>query len=68
MDTEEASPELKAKPKKKFILEDLQIIKDLGQGSFGKVKLVKHKKTNQYFAMKCLFKEQIRGKKQIQHI
>lgn len=54
--------------KKAIILTDLTIIKDLGRGSFGKVKLVKHNKTNQYYAMKCLNKENIRGKKQIEHI
>jgi len=49
--------------KKKYCIEDFQIIKDLGHGSFGKVKLVKHKKFNQYFALKCLSKESIKGKK-----
>ena len=44
---ESNSPDiLKQKPKKMFHLEDLVVIKDLGQGSFGKVKLVKHKRTN----------------------
>ena len=59
---ESISPD-QIKRKKMFNLEDLIEIKVLGQGSFGKVKLIKNQKTNQYFAMKCLFKEHIRGKK-----
>ena len=55
-------------PKKKFQFEDFQYIKDLGHGSFGKVKLVKHKKSNKLFALKCISKDSIKGKKQIQHI
>lgn len=51
-----------------FNLTDFTVIKDLGKGSFGKVKLVRHNRSNQYYAMKCLDKETIRGKKQIQHI
>jgi len=46
-------------------LDDFEVIKMLGKGSFGKVKLVKHKKTKKLYAMKCLLKEAIRGKKHI---
>jgi serine/threonine protein kinase len=55
-------------PKKKFAIEDFEVIKLLGQGSFGKVKLVKHKATKQHFALKCLSKQGVLGRKQIQHI
>ena len=54
--------------KKKFQIDDFKTIKHLGKGSFGIVKLVQHTKTKQNYAMKCLNKENIRGKKQIQHI
>jgi|TARA_B110000285_G_C15133213_1_gene625049 serine/threonine protein kinase len=54
--------------KKKFQMNEFKIIKHLGAGSFGQVKLVLHNKSRQYFALKCLTKENIRGKKQIQHI
>lgn len=56
------------KTKKVFEIKDLEVIKLLGQGSFGKVKLVKHKKTRQFFALKCLSKQNIHGRKHIQHI
>jgi hypothetical protein len=54
--------------KKKIKLEDLEILWLLGQGSFGKVKLCRNIKDGKYYALKCLLKEQIKGKKQIQHI
>lgn len=54
--------------KKKYDILDFDIIKLLGQGSFGTVNLVRHVKTNQLFAMKTLSKQNIKGKKQIQHI
>ena len=34
--------------------EDLKPLAILGTGSFGKVKLVKHTKTNRLFALKCM--------------
>jgi len=37
-------------------------------GSFGIVKLAKHKKTNQYSCVKILRKEEIIGAKQVDHI
>jgi serine/threonine protein kinase len=39
----------------------------LGRGSFGKVMLVEHKKTQKLFAMKILRKEAIEKKNQIIH-
>jgi serine/threonine protein kinase len=38
-------------------LEDLEIVRNLGQGSFGKVKLCKSKKDGKYYALKCLLKD-----------
>ena len=37
-------------------------------GSFGRVKLVRHKKTNEYFALKILKKSEILRMKQTDHI
>ena len=51
--------------KKKFQIDDFKDICHLGKGSFGIVKLVHHVKSKQNYAMKCLNKENIRGKKQI---
>ena len=55
-------------PTKQFSLEDFDFLKDLGRGSFGQVKLIRHKKTHHLYALKILQKEMIRGSKHIQHI
>jgi len=46
----------------KFV-NQFQILKDLGKGSFGKVKLVKHRETGELFAMKVLNKAVLRKKR-----
>ena len=48
-------------------LQDFKILKVLGRGSFGKVLLVKCKKTQNYFAMKVLKKEKLFKTNQILH-
>ena len=53
---------------KKYSLDDFQILHTLGQGSFGTVKLIKHNETGQLFAIKCLVKANVAGRKQIEHI
>lgn len=40
-------------------LEDFERIKTLGTGSFGRVMLVKHKKSDSYYAMKILDKQKV---------
>ena len=42
-------------------LEDFERKKTLGTGSFGRVMLVKHKATEQYYAMKILDKQKVSG-------
>ncbi|XP_010782370.1 cAMP-dependent protein kinase catalytic subunit beta-like [Notothenia coriiceps] len=48
-------------------LDDFERLKTLGTGSFGRVMLVKHKGTEQYFAMKILDKQKVVKLKQIEH-
>lgn len=40
-------------------LDDFDRFKTLGTGSFGRVMLVKHKGTNQFYAMKILDKQKV---------
>jgi serine/threonine protein kinase len=43
-------------------MNDFSSLKVLGTGTYGKVMLVRHKKTNGFYAMKVLKKERIRKK------
>ncbi|XP_077981620.1 cAMP-dependent protein kinase catalytic subunit beta isoform X2 [Glandiceps talaboti] len=48
-------------------LEDFERKKTLGTGSFGRVMLVQHKATQQYYAMKILDKQKVVKLKQVEH-
>lgn len=52
----------------KLNLDDYELTKVLGTGSFGQVKLGRHKKTGEYFAVKMIKKEEIIRLKQTDHI
>lgn len=54
-------------PTRKISFADFDSLKLLGTGSFGKVLLVRYRKTNEIFAMKILKKEYIIKKKQEAH-
>lgn len=45
------------RPNKKISLNDFELIKVIGRGSFGKVYMVKRNGTENYYAMKKLKKE-----------
>ena len=46
---------------------DFVQLKVLGEGTYGKVLLVKHKKTQKYYAMKMLKKKKLRQLNQVEH-
>lgn len=48
-------------------LDDFDRIKTLGTGSFGRVMLVKHKQTGNFYAMKILDKQKVVKLKQVEH-
>uniref|UniRef100_A0A8C1SI85 cAMP-dependent protein kinase n=1 Tax=Cyprinus carpio TaxID=7962 RepID=A0A8C1SI85_CYPCA len=48
-------------------LDDFDRLKTLGTGSFGRVMLVKHKATDQFYAMKVLDKQKVVKLKQVEH-
>lgn len=51
-----------------LLLDDFEIHRTLGTGSFGRVHLVRYKTTRQYFAMKVLKKTEVVRLKQVEHI
>ena len=59
--------ELQLKNKPKTTIKDFASLKVLGTGTYGKVMLVRHKKTDKLYAMKVLKKAMIREKKQVEH-
>ena len=58
---------LKSNEEKLISINDFEIIKTIGSGSFGKVYLVKNKSNNHYYAMKSLEKSLIKQKNQEEH-
>eukprot|EP00927_Polykrikos_kofoidii_P052845 TRINITY_DN4683_c0_g1_i5.p1 TRINITY_DN4683_c0_g1~~TRINITY_DN4683_c0_g1_i5.p1 ORF type:complete len:330 (+),score=60.21 TRINITY_DN4683_c0_g1_i5:68-1057(+) len=48
-------------------LDDFQLLKVIGKGSYGKVMLVQHTKDNSVYAMKMLRKENIVKRNQVEH-
>lgn len=56
-----------AKLKDSMAFADLERIKTLGTGAFGRVVLLKHMRTQKYYAMKILEKERVIKMKQVEH-
>jgi protein kinase A len=54
-------------PNDNATLEDFERKRTLGTGSFGRVMLVRHLKTNRYYAMKILDKQKVIKLKQVEH-
>eukprot|EP00760_Papus_ankaliazontas_P014266 PhM_4_TR16012/c0_g1_i1/m.2113 len=49
-------------------LADLELKETLGTGTFGRVRLCRHKSSNKFFALKILKKQEILRMKQVDHI
>ncbi|CAB3408084.1 unnamed protein product [Caenorhabditis bovis] len=58
---------LTPQPENTACLDDFDRIKTLGTGSFGRVMLVKHKQSGNYYAMKILDKQKVVKLKQVEH-
>jgi cGMP-dependent protein kinase len=59
---EEATPKEEAvdlNPRTAFRFEDLKIMRTIGTGTFGRVKMVQHKGTGQVCALKCMNKTEV---------
>lgn len=64
---EEFEEKWKRNPTNTASLDDFDRIKTLGTGSFGRVMIVQHKPTKDYFAMKILDKQKVVKLKQVEH-
>ncbi|KAJ2163085.1 cAMP-dependent protein kinase catalytic subunit [Coemansia sp. RSA 552] len=49
-------------------LGDFEVFRTVGTGSFGRVRLVRHRKTGKYYAMKVLRKSHVVKAKQVEHV
>jgi len=54
--------------KSKVTLEDFNVLKVIGKGSFGKVLLVQYKKDAKLYAMKVLSKKKVKQNDEVEHI
>ena len=67
-ETERRQRELEKASRDPILMEDLEVIKVLGVGTFGRVKLVRHKPTGVAYALKCMRKGQMVAMKQVAHV
>ncbi|XP_034481639.1 cAMP-dependent protein kinase catalytic subunit 3 [Drosophila innubila] len=67
-DSEESSSVQTAKGVRKYILDDYQIIKTVGTGTFGRVCLCRDRISEKYCAMKILAMTEVIRLKQIEHV
>ena len=51
----------------KTCLDDFELLKVIGKGSYGKVTLVRKKNSNRLFAMKSLHKSNVKRRNQVEH-
>uniref|UniRef100_A0A0K8TZK8 cAMP-dependent protein kinase n=1 Tax=Bactrocera latifrons TaxID=174628 RepID=A0A0K8TZK8_BACLA len=64
---EEFEDKWRRNPTNTACLDDFERIKTLGTGSFGRVMIVQHKPTKDYYAMKILDKQKVVKLKQVEH-
>jgi len=68
-DKEKEKEKEKSKKKKmKIKVKDFEKLKTVGLGSYGRVRLCKHKKTGEIYVMKLLKKNEIIKQKQVDHV
>ena len=66
--TESSSLRSQRAARKKITANDFDIIKVIGKGAFGEVRIVREKATNTVFAMKTMIKKMMIAKNQMGHI
>jgi len=60
--------EVERKMRPPMKMDDLEVMRTLGQGTFGRVKMVRHKPTDSAYALKCMRKGQMIAMKQVEHV
>lgn len=53
---------------KSWLLSDFELCETVGMGTFGRVRLCKHKTSNKYYVLKILKKQEIIRMKQVGHV
>jgi CRP-like cAMP-binding protein/serine/threonine protein kinase len=67
-ETEKRQRQVERAKRPPLVLADLELMKMLGVGTFGRVKMVRHKPTNVPYALKCMRKGQIVAMQQVAHV
>ena len=67
-ESERRNKEVERKLQPPMKMDDLEVIRTLGVGSFGRVKMVRHKPTDVAYALKCMHKGQVVATKQTEHV
>jgi serine/threonine protein kinase len=52
----------------KIMLKDLKVMKTIGVGTFGRVKLTTHATTEKLYALKCLQKKEVEEQRQVENV
>jgi len=67
-EAERRKREVERKLRPPMKLDDLEVMRTLGTGTFGRVKMVRHKPTDCAYALKCMRKGQMIAMKQVDHV
>ena len=65
--SQSVTPSRSPSKKKKLTIDDFELLKVVGKGSYGKVLVVRKKDTGHVYAMKVLTKANIKKRKQVEH-
>ena len=61
------SPKLKARPTRKVVVDDFEMMRVLGKGCAGKVLLVRHRASSNLYALKAITKRHVLAHQELQH-
>jgi len=67
-EAERRKRESERKSRPPMMLEEMEVMRTLGVGSFGRVKMVRHKPTDTPYALKCMRKGQMVAMRQVEHV